>query len=132
MSVEVVAVVIFLVLIMLGSLSVQWWRTRQLNLNAELFERGAATRGKVVAINHPIGLPHETHVYFTYEVHGVGAVLQSCSIDLRALRQHHAIAIPNVGAEVQVRYLPEAPNHAVIAQLGPCLAGFAPMPARAA
>lgn len=129
MPAEIVAVVTLLMCVMIGSILMQWLRARQETLRLELFQRGALATGKVVAINRPIGLPHETHVYFTYEAPGAGSLLQSCRIDMHALREQHAVNIPNVGAEVIVRYLPEAPSHAVIAQLAPCIAGFARAPA---
>lgn len=122
MPAEIVAAVALLMCVMIGSISAQWRRARQSSLRVELFQRGAVATGKVVAINRPIGLPHETHVYFTFEAPGMGSLLQSCCIDMRALREQHAVNIPNVGAQVAIRYLPEAPSHAVITQLAPCIA----------
>jgi hypothetical protein len=124
MPAEIVAAVTLLMCAMIASIVMQRTRTRQTLIQTALLKRGEVTTGKVVAINRPIGLPYETHVYFTYEVPGVGQILQSCRVDMRALRVHHDVAIPTIGTEVFVRYLPEAPRHAVIAQLIPCLAGF--------
>ena len=123
MPAEIVAAVMLLMCVMVGSISAQWWRARQSSLRVELSHRGVTLTGRVVAINRPIGLPHETHVYFTYEPPGAGSLLQSCCVDMRALREQHAVEIPNVGAAVAVRYLPEAPTRAVITQLLPCIAG---------
>lgn len=126
MPAEIVAAVTLLMCVMIGTISAQWWRSRQSSMQLELFQRGVQTTGRVVAINRPIGLPYETHVYFTFDTPSRRSRLQSCCIDMRLLREQHGVTIPNVGAEVVVRYLPEAPTHAVVAQLIPCLTGFAP------
>ena len=131
MPAEIVAAVTLLMGVMVVSISTQWWRARQSSLKLELAQRGAMTTGTVVAINRPIGLPHERHVYFTYEPPGVGPQLHSCCVDLRVLREQPAVDMPNVGAAVVVRYLPEAPSHAVIPQLAPCIAGSCSLPCEA-
>lgn len=132
MPAEVITAVTILMAVMIVSLSAQWRRARQSILDRQLLERGVLTTGKVVAINRPIGLPYESHVYFTFEVPGRSPILRSCCVDMRALREQHALAIPNVGTQVPVRYLPHAPSHAVIAQLMPCLVGFTTPAARTA
>lgn len=123
MPIEIVAAVSFLMCTVIALIAAQWWRARQNSLELELMKRGAVATGKVVAINRPIGSPHETHVYFSFDPTGTRPVLRSCCVDMRALRQQHAVEFPAVGTQVSVRYLPEDPEHAVIAQLLPCLAG---------
>lgn len=128
MPAEVMSATVALVCVMILAITAQWRRGRQAALARQLQHAGSLTTGKVIAINRPFGAPRETHVYFSYEVPGVGTLLQSCCVDLRALREQHAVFLPSVGSEVTVRYLPQAPDHAILPQLAPCLLGAESMP----
>jgi hypothetical protein len=124
MSAEIVGVLVVLMCVMIVAASTRWRRARQTALALDLLQNGTLTMGKIVAINRPFATPGETHVYFSYEVPGVGTFVRSCSIDVRALRVEHGVLIPTVGSQVTVRYLPHAPEQALLPQLLPCLVGF--------
>lgn len=128
MPTEVVSVGVVMVCVMIVAITAQWRRARQSTLDLQLLRAGTLTTGKVVAINRPFGLPHEAHVYFSYSTPR-GTLMQCSCVDLRALRDHSAVEIPSVGTQISIRYLSDAPEHAVIPQLLPCLAGFHPTPA---
>ncbi len=124
MPAEMTGAVLALMFVMIIAISTQWRRARQSTLDLQLLQSGALATGKVLAINRPFGLPHEAHVYFSYTLPSGESLMRCCSIDLRALREQPAVQIPSVGTCVAVRYLPQAPEHALLPSLLPCLAGF--------
>lgn len=124
MPAEMTGAVLVLMCVMIIAISAQWRRARQSTLDLQLLQSGALATGKVLAINRPFGLPHEAHIYFSYTLPSGESLMQCCCVDLRALREQPAVEIPSVGTSVAVRYLPQAPEHALLPSLLPCVAGF--------
>lgn len=88
----------------------------QMQRQIEIARRGAASQGKVVAIQRPFMFDACTRLYFDFVPEGADHPVRVCHVDRRALADVRS-ALPIAGAVVAVRYLPERPRCAVIARL---------------
>jgi hypothetical protein len=82
----------------------------------QTLERGVACRATVVGIQRPFLLDHCTRIYFEFMPHGSEHPVRCCHIE-RGDPAEVAIALPVTGSQVQVSYLPEQPESAVIGSL---------------
>ena len=77
---------------------------------------GATCLGKVVAVQRPFMLDNATRLYFDFTPDGTTEPVRACHI-ARAVDDATPRSLPNLGATVTIRYLPEHPERAVIGKL---------------
>ncbi len=82
----------------------------------EILKRGQPAHGRVLHIWRPKLHGAFTRIYFEFEPQGLDRAVRGCHVDRRAADEP-AASLPAVGATVNVRYLPETPQRAVIARL---------------
>ncbi len=90
--------------------------TQHVQHQQHTLQRGRCCRGTVVGVQRPFLFDQCTRVYFEFLPEGSEQPLRCCHIERREATAM-AIALPATGAQVQVNYLPEAPEKAVIATL---------------
>jgi len=89
---------------------------RQMQRDLDIATRGVSCRGRVFAVQRPFLLDSTTRLYFEFAPPGLGRPVQCCHLERRC-NGRPATVLPAAGMVVDVRYLPESPNHAVIGQL---------------
>lgn len=82
----------------------------------EIAQRGHAIMGHIVGIWRPPLAGSFTRLYIEFEPPNHGGRVRACHIDRRAAHELNA-SLPSVGTAVNIKYLPERPQEAVIAKL---------------
>ncbi len=85
-------------------------------LQQDILARGNLTQGTVIDLWQPPLTGACTRVYFKFCPSGARHPIQTCHIDRRGCSEWIA-SLPQIGAEVAVRYLPNNPTQAVIVKL---------------
>jgi hypothetical protein len=82
----------------------------------EIVQRGKAIMGKIVHVWRPPLSGSFTRLYIEFEPPNAPGPVRACHIDRRLAGELNA-SLPSVGTAVNIRYLPERPQEAVIAKL---------------
>jgi len=90
--------------------------SQQTERQLRTLECGIACRATVVGVQRPFLFDPYTRVYFEFVPQGSDAPVRGCHIERRASTEV-AMALPASGGQVQVSYLPEQPECAVIGKL---------------
>jgi hypothetical protein len=79
-------------------------------------ECGVSCRATVVGVQRPFLLDPYTRVYFEFVPQGCDKPIRGCHMERRTSTEV-AMALPATGGQVQVSYLPDDPECAVIGRL---------------
>ena len=90
--------------------------SRAVRRQQDILARGALTRGTVTRLWQPPLTGAFTRIYFEFRPEGAELAVNGCHVDRRSSADWIA-SLPQIGAEVAVRYLPDNPAQAVIVKL---------------
>ncbi|HKQ81048.1 MAG TPA: hypothetical protein VJS42_02525 [Steroidobacteraceae bacterium] len=82
----------------------------------EIAQRGLTIMGRIVGIWRPPLAGSFTRLYIEFEPPNWHGPVRACHIDRREAGELNA-SLPSVGTTVNIKYLPERPQDAVIAKL---------------
>lgn len=94
-----------------GKLVGQAVRTQQ-----DIAKRGVPARATVLRLWQPPLQGAFVRIYFEFQPDGAGQPIRTCHVDRRGTDEPSA-SLPQIGAQVAIRYLPDDPAHAVIVRL---------------
>lgn len=100
------------IIAMLGSMKsvVRGMRRQQ-----EILARGILAQGTVIRLWQPPLMGAFARIYVEFQPGEAARPIRTCHVDRRNASQ--LAALPSIGANVAIRYLPENPAHAVIVKL---------------
>jgi hypothetical protein len=87
-----------------------------IRMQQEIAKRGVAAQATVVKLWQPPVTGAFVRIYFEFQPDGAESPVRTCHVDRRSADELSA-SLPQVGAHVTVRYLPDNPAHAVIVKL---------------
>jgi hypothetical protein len=85
-------------------------------LQRQILQRGRSAQGRVLKVWRPPIAGAFARVYFEFQPVDGNGIVKCCHVDRRSYGELMA-SLPAAGATVNVRYLPDRPEHAVIAKL---------------
>jgi len=88
---------------------------RGVRLQQDILTRGILAQATVIRLWQP-ALSAFARIYFEFRPGGAEQPIRTCHVDRRSAAEL-AASLPQIGANVAVRYLPENPSHAVIVKL---------------
>jgi hypothetical protein len=94
----------------------QSFTSSQTRRQQEITRRGRSIMGRVVRVWRPPVPGSFTRLYVEFELPNDGRLVRACHIDRRPAHELNA-SLPSVGTAVNIKYLPEQPEEAVIAKL---------------
>lgn len=101
----------------LGALCVSHVFTQsQARRQQEIAKRGRAAMGKIIGIWRPPLAGSFPRLYIEFEPPNWNGPVRACHIDRRDASELNA-SLPSIGTAVNIKYLPERPQEAVIAKL---------------